>query len=580
MGHVFYLLLRRLRAPIITIIVIYAISVLGFVLIPGVDDQGRPWRMDFGHAFYFVSFMGSTIGFGEIPYAFTSAQRAWATLMIYATVIGWLYSIGKIFSLFQDQSFIRLMKRNTFSRRVAGLAEPFYLVCGYGYTGQRLVRRLDEYEIRTVVIDCDPAVIDALEADKVGLSVPGLCGDAADPDTLNIAGIRSPHCVGVIALTNDDHTNLAISIDSKLVNPERQVISRSQSRETTANLASFGTDYIIDPFETFADHLVKSLKKPFQHIVMDLIFNPHHKVLASPYQDTDGRWVVCGYGRFGRAIEKKFNEYRIPITFIETDAALRDAPHGTIMGVGTEEETLREADVQNATGIVAGTPDDADNLSIILTARAIKSDLITVARQNFSSNKPMFRAAQVNMIMEPVRIIADEIFVRIRSPLLMEFMALMAGQDEEWAHEVLLRISGVVAEEPLDAWSYAVNGKECPAIYDSLMSDVVVKVAHLCRDPRNREDELAAVPLLLKRGDTGMLLPGPDTELQLGDQILMGGQHHAQVYMKWIVYNYNVLRYIRTGIEEPGGVLWQWLSALRKKRRRLKGRSQAMGGSE
>lgn len=68
MGHVFYLLLRRLRAPFLTIIVIYAISTLGFVLIPGQDDQGNPWHMDFFHAFYFVSFMGSTIGFGEIPY--------------------------------------------------------------------------------------------------------------------------------------------------------------------------------------------------------------------------------------------------------------------------------------------------------------------------------------------------------------------------------------------------------------------------------------------------------------------------------------------------------------------------------
>ena len=68
-----------------------AVFILGFVLIPGVDDQGDPWRMDFFHAFYFVSFMGTTIGFGEIPYAFTEAQRLWATISIYATVISWLY---------------------------------------------------------------------------------------------------------------------------------------------------------------------------------------------------------------------------------------------------------------------------------------------------------------------------------------------------------------------------------------------------------------------------------------------------------------------------------------------------------
>lgn len=568
MGHVFYLLLRRLRTPIITIIVVYSVSVLGFVLIPGVDDQGKPWRMDFFHAFYFVSFMGSTIGFGEIPYPFTAGQRAWTIVMIYATVIGWLYSIGKIFSLFQDHSFIRLMKRNTFARRVRAIQEPFYLVCGYGYTGKRLIQRMDEQGIQAVVLDESQSAIDELDAHELGLAVPGLCANAADPDTLNIAGIRRENCIGVIALTNDDHTNLAVSIDSKLVNPERPVISRSESAGTTANLASFGTDCIIDPFETFAEHLVKSIKQPYKHIISDLIFNPHHNVLASPHQNTSGRWVVCGYGRLGRAIDRKFKEHDIPVTFIEVDPPQRGAPLGTILGVGTEEETLLKADIESATGIVAGTPDDADNLSIIITARNVKPDIITVARQNLSANKPMFRAAHVNLIMEPVRIIADEIFIRISTPLLMDFLELLQKEDDQWARELLLRISAVLQGSPLEAWAYAVNAAQCPAICDSLAREKIVRLGSLCRDPRRREDELPALPLLLKRGEKRLLLPDPDTELQADDEILICGQHGAQVFMNWVAYDYNVLRYIRTGVEAPGGLLWQWLSSLRKKRRR------------
>ena len=92
MNTLLYILLRRLRLPLTILIGVYAVSVLGFVLIPGVDDQGQIWRMDFFHAFYFVSFMGSTIGFGEIPYPFTGAQRMWTLVCIYATVIAWLYA--------------------------------------------------------------------------------------------------------------------------------------------------------------------------------------------------------------------------------------------------------------------------------------------------------------------------------------------------------------------------------------------------------------------------------------------------------------------------------------------------------
>jgi len=60
---VIFLILRRMRIPLIVLILVYAVAVLGYVMIPGVDDQGEPHRMSFFHAFYFVSasFMRSTL---------------------------------------------------------------------------------------------------------------------------------------------------------------------------------------------------------------------------------------------------------------------------------------------------------------------------------------------------------------------------------------------------------------------------------------------------------------------------------------------------------------------------------------
>ena len=79
---------------------------------------------------------------------------------------------------------------------------------------------------------------------------------------------------------------------------------------------------------------------------------------------------------------------------------------------------------------------------------------------------------------------------------------------------------------------------------------------------------MRAFPLLLKRGEESMLLPDPNMELRENDEILVCGQHAAQLFMNWVTYDYNVLRYIRTGVEAPGGMLWQWMSSVRKKRRR------------
>ena len=62
--HGIFILLRRLRLPLAVVICSYGVAVLGFTLIPSVDPSGRPWTMSFLHAFYFVSFLGTTIGLG------------------------------------------------------------------------------------------------------------------------------------------------------------------------------------------------------------------------------------------------------------------------------------------------------------------------------------------------------------------------------------------------------------------------------------------------------------------------------------------------------------------------------------
>ncbi|MCW8890728.1 MAG: ion channel, partial [Sedimenticola sp.] len=82
MHSIYFLIFRRMRQPLLTLVVTYAIAVLGLSLIPGQDEAGNVWHMDLFHAFYFVSFMATTIGFGEIPYPFTDAQRLWVTFSL------------------------------------------------------------------------------------------------------------------------------------------------------------------------------------------------------------------------------------------------------------------------------------------------------------------------------------------------------------------------------------------------------------------------------------------------------------------------------------------------------------------
>ncbi|MCW2579922.1 MAG: TrkA-N domain protein, partial [Blastococcus sp.] len=189
-----FLVLRRMRVPLIVLIVIFAVSVLGLTLIPGQDADGNPWRMGFFDAFYVVSYTATTIGFGEIPFPFTYGQRMWVTISIYLSVIGWAYAIGSLLALLRDRAFRSALAMQHFSRKVARLREPFLLIAGYGRTGELLGHSFDRLGRRFVVLDLAEDRIDGLEMESYHADVPGLVADARDPGHLAVAGLDHPCC--------------------------------------------------------------------------------------------------------------------------------------------------------------------------------------------------------------------------------------------------------------------------------------------------------------------------------------------------------------------------------------------------
>ncbi len=83
MDNIIWLTMRRMRTPLIVMILVYALSVFGMVLIPGQDEAGRAVQVNFLDATYFIAIMATTIGFGEMPVAFTDAQRLYVFIILF-----------------------------------------------------------------------------------------------------------------------------------------------------------------------------------------------------------------------------------------------------------------------------------------------------------------------------------------------------------------------------------------------------------------------------------------------------------------------------------------------------------------
>lgn len=547
MHNVVFLILRRMRMPLALLIAVYATATLGFVLIPGQNPQGGVYRMDFFHAFYFVSFMGSTIGFGEIPYPFTGAQRLWTLGTIYATVVCWLYTIGALVNALQDPALRTAITHNTFVRRVRRIVDPFYLVCGYGDTGTKLVRALDSRGLACVVIDADEARINDLELDDFYSVVPAVCADATRSDVLLVAGLKHRRCAGVISITQHDDVNLKVAITSKLLNPELPVICRAEHSDTDKNLASFDTDHIINPFEAFAEYLGTALSSPGRYLLHQWLTSAPHTPLAEPVFPAIGHWILCGYGRFGKAVEKCLQYHGGSATVIEIDPASPDIPTTAITARGTEADTLAQAGIDTAVGLVAGTDNDTNNLSIVMTARSLNPDLFVVARQNHAGNSLIFDAAHPDMVAEHSHLIASRILSIITTPLTSEFLVLVRRQDNTWANELVSRLAAIIDDEMPDAWAVRIKRSQSPALFKAIDDGLEVRLGHLNTDPDDRRRPLRAIPLLLRRRAETILLPGPDERLEAFDRILFCGVPGAARRLEQTRYSLATVHYLATG---------------------------------
>ena len=570
MHSAMFLILRRMRAPLIILIVCYAIALLGMTLIPGVDAQGRPAPpMGFFHAFYFVSYTATTIGFGEVPVSFSDAQRAWATFIIYLTVIAWLYGIGTILALLREPAMLRAIRAGRFQRRVKQLRQPFHVVVGCGETGTLLLRALDSQGRQSVAIDIDPVPIAELDLGELHQDIPALVGDARLPENLILAGLHHRLCAGVVTLTNDDQANLSVALTVKLLRPELPVMCRADSLDTAANMASFGTEEVVIAFELFAEQLAMALNNPGQHLLYRWLTGVPGEPLPQPLEPPSGKWIVCGYGRFGKAVARHLRHEAIELVVIEARPEVTGC-EDCIIGRGTEASTLLEAGIEDAVGIVAGTDDDVNNLSIVMTARQLNPELFMVARQNRFANAALFQGFAADITMQPASIVAHEYLSLLTTPLLARFLALTRAHDDAWADELISRIVAVVNDSVPEVWDIELSRLGTEAVWQALRDGTPVRLGDLLRDPAQRDDTLPCIALLLHRSREELPLPDTDTPLRSGDRVLFCGNRAARRQQALGLHNYNILDYLLSGRDVLGGTLWRWLDQHRPPRIRAR----------
>jgi voltage-gated potassium channel len=560
MNTALFIALRRLRLPIIAVIISYAISVTGLVLIPGADGEGRPVEMSWFHAFYFMSYTATTIGFGEIPYAFTNLQRMWVTFSIYLSVVVWAWLLAAMMALAQDRTFLEAMRRGRFSRQVQRIREPFWLMCGYGQTGALLCDRLGHQGQRVVVLEKREQEIFELELHDHGLSIPALLADARDAEVLMSAGLTHRELAGVLALTSDDATNLGIAAAARVLNPYVPVYCRSETPSVAESALAFGTDMLVNPFTAFADELRLLLKNPEAHTLFTRLTPTHGTGRLSDRPCPEGQWIICGYGRFGRLVVDALTEAGRPCTPI--DPTLLNLSAKDIDGVWQDElDELRDAHLPYAAGIVVGTGDDTRNLALVAMARQVNPDIHIILRQNDDHSALLFQALRPDMLMVPSVMVARQCLAAMTSGMLPRLQAHLADMPPV----TVRRLLEFLPHEDTRVWEVRLNHDEAPAVFHWFGHQREIRLGELLRDNRDREARLELHVVALQRG--AEFLAGPDEDdlvLRPNDTLLMAGAPGAQYRLDLTLRDEQVLSYVLGGVNRPDGTIWRWIESKRR----------------
>lgn len=548
MSDVLVLILRRLRAPLITVITVYAIAVIGLTLMPGVDPEGRPWKMGLFDAFYVMSYTATTIGFGEVPYPYSYAQRLWMTFSIYLTVIGWAYALGAIFALTRQAAFRNAVARHRFEARVRRMSDPFYVICGYGQSGRRLVAALDEIGYSTVVLEPDAErasahlVLDTRQPSAL------LVADARTPEVLLAAGITQPHCAGLLALTSGDEINQSIAIGAKVLARELPVLARVTSPASRETLEAFGNVTIVNPFETFAFNFGMALAQPDTLCLEDRLSGVPGAKPPERVEAPRGHWVIAGYGRFGHCMAAALTQAGLSWKAIDIDPA--QCGEEGIVGSALAEEALKKAGIERACGLISGTGTDANNLAIVNNARRLKRKLFVVIRQNHAGNRSLIEAARADMEFVQSLLMTNECVQLLTTPLLNRFLMLARKQGNTWAVGVAGRLRDAVGDVVPCTWTIGCDTALLGARYALVEEpEPRFELAHLLADPDDRRQRLAAVPLLLLASGRDVLLPDDSTPLRAGDRILFAGAAGVEGLQRRTLNDDGVVHYLRTGRE-------------------------------
>ena len=140
----------------------------------------------------------------------------------------------------------------------------------------------------------------------------------------------------------------------------------------------------------------------------------------------ESHYIICGLGRVGRSVARELARKPVSFVIVENNESkiqrFSSENWLIVTGDATQEQTLREAQIERARGLIAATTTDATNLYIVLTARGLNPHLKIIARASEDSAEKHLLTAGADSVVSPYSFAGQRIAQSLLRPHVVSFL--------------------------------------------------------------------------------------------------------------------------------------------------------------
>ena len=144
--------------------------------------------------------------------------------------------------------------------------------------------------------------------------------------------------------------------------------------------------------------------------------------------------IICGGGRTGSVIADEYRDEGVDFVIIEHDPEkvkeLRKKEILVVEGDATTDETLKEAGVERASGLVSTLPVDADNLFLCITVKGINKDMDIVTRASSEKAAKILYTTGVKKVVMIEEIGGRRLARSLSKPAIVDFIDFVTKTGE------------------------------------------------------------------------------------------------------------------------------------------------------